>query len=150
MSPGNVTFRQRSVTKVSAGFRQKVSAAPTCPFESARSPTLLRMDRAATLTRDEAARLLKVSLDTLETWIDKGVIAMSGRGVDRASLDEVATQVERLRESGDNRPLLAVALSRLEQEDPAWRQQAQALYRARGTDDEFVSAAPGSDWDPED
>lgn len=109
------------------------------------------MDRGATVTKAEAACLLEVSRDTLDKWIESGVITpRGGGGVDRASLDEVAARVERLRESGKNHSLLGEALNRLEHEDPGSQQQAQAPQAGAEADEEFVSAAPGADWDPED
>ena len=60
--------------------------------------------------------------------------------------------MEALRQLGQDRGLLAEALSRLEQEDPEWRKQFDELYetsRSNGEDD-FVRAAPGPGWDPED
>jgi hypothetical protein len=68
----------------------------------------------------------------------------------------LAAQVKQLRRSGRHRGLLVEALSRLEQEDPGWRAEFERLYGpdlgsgASGGDGEYVSAAPGPDFGPED
>jgi hypothetical protein len=64
--------------------------------------------------------------------------------------------IAQLRRSGRHRGLLVEALSRLEQEDPGWRAEFERLYgpglgSGGGDDDgEYVSAAPGPDFGPED
>ena len=85
-------------------------------------------------------------------------------------LPTLAAQVKQLRRSGRHHGLLVEALSRLEQEDPEWRAEFERLYgpglRAMRSDDlvkvdldsfgpddddgEYVSAAPGPDFGPED
>lgn len=110
----------------------------------------LREEAGEIVTKAVAARVLKVSRNTLDKWIKRGLIVSRGRGVDRQALEEIALKVSRLRESGKNRPLFVEALNRLEQEDPAWQRRMQDIQGVRTTDDDLVSAAPGADWDPED
>jgi hypothetical protein len=68
----------------------------------------------------------------------------------------LAGEVKDLRRSGRQRGLLVQALSRLEQEDPRWREEFERLYGpglrsgGGGDDGEYVSAAPGADFGRED
>ena|ERR1700728_3376703 len=130
----------------------------------------------STYSKAQAAHLLDVSTTTLERWIGSGllpVVRVVGCKRDRVPvrpLLALAAQVKQLRLSGRHHGLLVEALSRLEQEDPEWRAEFERLYgpglRAMRSDDlvkvdldsfgpddddgEYVSAAPGPDFGPED
>lgn len=111
-------------------------------------------------TQSQAAALLGVSKTTLDNWVEKGLLSLQQvEGYKRprvaaAPLLELAAEVRELRRMGQKRGLLAEALARLEREDPEWRQQFDELYGERArrpfNRDDYVSARPGSDWDPGD
>jgi DNA-binding transcriptional regulator YiaG len=108
-------------------------------------------------SKAEAARLLEVSAPTLEKWVAAGLLPVEQTPdykhsrVPAKPLLELAASVRELRLMGRKRHLLVEALSRLEQEDPAWRAGFDELYGpALAASDEYVSAAPGPDWDAED
>lgn len=111
-------------------------------------------------SRAEAATVLEVSPPTVNKWVVQGLLPLQEvpgykrPRVPSAALLKLASEVQGLRALGRKRGLLEEALSRLEQEDPNWREEFQSLYGAQlaapaGKGD-FVSAAPGADWDPED
>jgi excisionase family DNA binding protein len=113
----------------------------------------------STYSKTEAAHLLDVSSTTLERWIDRGLIPVVQ--VPRYKRDRVparallvlAGEIRQLRRRGRHRGLLIEALSRLEQEDPRWRAEFERLYQPSLTsepDGDYVSAAPGPDFGPED
>jgi hypothetical protein len=100
---------------------------------------------------------LEVSAPTLNKWVRSGLLPVrAAQGykhpmVPAEALLALAGEVKELRRLGHNRGLLAEALSRLEQEDPRFAAEFAELYGiARDADEEFVSAAPGADWDPAD
>jgi transposase-like protein len=110
-------------------------------------------------SKAEAARLLDVSAPTLDKWVRSGLLpTQDAPGSKRKMIPshpllDLAAEVKELRRLGRNRGLLAEALSRLEQEDPRFAEQFAEFYGAAlaaGDDHEFVSAAPGPDWDPDD
>ena len=83
----------------------------------------LREDVGASVPKASAARILGVSTTTLEKWVDRGILATaagpSGREeIDAETLTDLAEEVERLRELGQDRALLAGAFHRLAQRDP--------------------------------
>jgi len=111
-------------------------------------------------SKAEAAALLDVSAPTLDKWIRTGLLPArhvpqyKRARIPSGPLLALAAEVKQLRRLGRNRGLLAEALSRLEEEDPTWRQQFDELYgaarRPPGKEDDYVSAAPGDDWDQND
>jgi hypothetical protein len=115
-----------------------------------------------TYSKAQAAHLLDVSTTTLEQWVASGLLPVvrveqyRRERVPARPLLALAAQVKELRRRGRRRGLLVEALSRLEQEDPRWRQEFESLYgpglgSGDGDDDgEYVSAAPGPDFGPED
>jgi excisionase family DNA binding protein len=85
------------------------------------------------ITKAVAARVLGVSVPTVDKWIARGQIptVANGSGPRRVALGplvDLATLVEELRESGQTEGLVAAALLRLEQEDPAYRKDFDELY----------------------
>jgi len=113
----------------------------------------------STYSKTEAAHLLDVSSTTLEKWIDRGLIPVvqvpryKRDRIPARALLALAGEVKQLRRQGRHRGLLIEALSRLEQEDPRWRAEFERLYRpglTGGPDEDYVSAAPGPDFGPED
>jgi hypothetical protein len=113
----------------------------------------------ATYSKAEAAHLLDVSATTLDKWIERGLLPVERvpqykrDRIPARPLLALAGEVKELRRLGRQRGLLVEALSRLEQEDPGWRAEFERLYShdlGSGDDDDYVSAAPGSDFGPGD
>jgi len=79
----------------------------------------LRQDAGPALPRAAAARILGVSRNTLNKWVDRGMVPTRDRGVDRAAVEEIAAEVNELRELNAAKPgVLAEALARLAEQDP--------------------------------
>ena len=107
----------------------------------------------------EAARLLGVSTTTLDNWISTGLLPLCNasdykrKRVLTKPLLALATEVKVLRRMGQQRGLLAEAVTRLERDDPNWAKEYQGLEKEasrpfkRG---DYLSAAPGPDWGPGD
>lgn len=117
------------------------------------------LDETSHFSQTEAAELLEVSKTTLDNWIAKGLVPLQEvpdykrLRVPAKPLLDLAAEVKELRRMGQKRGLLAEALVRLEQQDPAWKKEFDELYgdvERPFNRDEYVSAAPGPDWDPED
>lgn len=80
-----------------------------------------------------AARVLGVSVPTIDKWIDRGRIPVmyTPRGQRRVALGPLvalAAEVQGLREAGQTEGLIAAALLRLQQEDPEFRKEVDELY----------------------
>src|SRR5215217_2396269 len=80
-----------------------------------------------------AARVLGVSVPTVEKWVARGRIPtiLNGSGPPRigvSALVDLAALVEELRDQGKTEGLVAAALLRLEQEDPVYRDNFDELY----------------------
>jgi transposase len=80
-----------------------------------------------------AARVLGVSVPTVDKWIARGRIPTvpSASGPQRVAvvtLVDIAALVEVLREQGQTDGLVAAAILRLEQEDPAYHRDVAELY----------------------
>lgn len=80
-----------------------------------------------------AARVLGVSVKTLDKWIARGrvptVAGTNGRRLVALSpLVDLAAAVEQLREAGRTEGLLATALLELQQQDPQYRRNFHDLY----------------------
>ncbi len=111
-------------------------------------------------SKAEAAQLLEVSPPTLEHWVSSKLLPVERvRGYKRERVParpllRLATEVKELRRRGRQRGLLVEALSRIEQNDPEWRAEFERLYGEElgrpWSREDYVSAAPGADWDPED
>lgn len=79
-----------------------------------------------------AANILGISRTTLDKWILRGripVVDRSGRRmVPIKQLIPLAREVRELREAGTQDGIVAAALLRVEQSDPAWRGEFDELY----------------------
>lgn len=94
----------------------------------------LRSEIDDTVPKAVAARLLSVSVPTLNKWIARGLIPTRPSGryqrVPRDPLLELAGRVEELRRAGKQDGLLAEVAHRLQTAEPEYQQQAEALYGA--------------------
>ena len=118
----------------------------------------LRDELAPAMSKRQAAAVIGVSVPTLDKWIDRGLVpveaAPSGRP--RVLCDPVldlAERVEDLRKAGETRHLVATAVNRMLHEDPQYQREFDELYGpglAAMREGDFISAAPGPDFDPED
>lgn len=95
-----------------------------------------RVGEADSLSKTEAARLLEVSVNTLDKWIARDVIpTIKDKRYKRVRIPvqaalRLAEEIAELRRVGYDRGLLAEAISRLEQNDPQWKREFDELYRA--------------------
>lgn len=86
-----------------------------------------------TVPKAVAARVLQVSVPTLDKWIARGRIptlrkANGQRAVLLPELVTLAAAVEELRDAGQTDGVVAAALLRLEQHDPVFRAGFDELY----------------------
>lgn len=135
-------------------------AALQAALEEASSDIEGILDEDPHFSQVEAADLLGVSKTTLDKWVSLGRIPLENvtgykrPRVPAEPLVKLAAEVRTLRRKGRKRGLLVEALSRLEQEDPEFRKTFGELYGdAEGESFnrvDYVSAAPGPDWDSED
>lgn len=118
----------------------------------------LREDLEPTLTKRAAADIIGISLPTLNKWVARGLLPVErtrgGRPrLLRDAVLELAERIDDLRQMGENTHLVAAAVERLQREDPDYQRQFEELYGpglAATVKGDFLSAAPGPDWDPED
>jgi excisionase family DNA binding protein len=134
-------------------------AALTSAVRDATAELQAGLAERSTYSKVEAAHLLDVSATTLEKWIEQGLLPVvrvpryKRDRVPARALLALAGKVKELRRLGRQRGLLVEALSRLEQEEPGWRAEFEDLYGRGlrgGGGEEYVSAAPGSDFGPGD
>jgi hypothetical protein len=95
----------------------------------------LRQDAGETLPKAAAARVLGVSRGTLEKWIGRAMIptrTVDGlERVERAGLEEIATEVAALRRLREDNPaVLAEALTRLADRDPEFVGMAAQIAKS--------------------
>jgi hypothetical protein len=118
----------------------------------------LRRDLEETMSKSQAAKIIGVSVPTLDKWIEQRIVpverAPSGRPrVPRDTALDLAERVSDLRDLGRERNLIVALVHQLQRDDPTYQREFQKLYgpglRTRATD-EFVSAAPTADFGPED
>lgn len=118
----------------------------------------LRRDLDDTMSKTQAARVIGVSVPTLDRWIEQQIVpltrAASGRPrVPRDTTLDLAERVEELRHRGHERNLIVALVDELQRKDPAYQREFKDLYGpglralARG---KLVSAAPTDDFGPED
>lgn len=118
----------------------------------------LRDELAPSMSKRQAAAVIGVSVPTLDKWIDRGLLlvetAKSGRPrVLRDPVLDLAERVEDLRRAGETRHLVATAVDRMLREDPQYQREFDELYGpglAAMREGDFVSAAPGPDFGPDD
>ena len=118
----------------------------------------LRDELAPSMAKRQAAAVIGVSVPTLDKWIDRGLLpvetARSGRPrVLRDPVLDLAERVEDLRRAGETRHLVAMAVDQMLREDPEYQRGFDKLYGpglAAMREGDFVSAAPGADFGPED
>jgi DNA-binding transcriptional MerR regulator len=118
----------------------------------------LRRDLDDTMSKSQAAKVVGVSVPTLNKWIEQRIVpvkrATSGRPrVPRDTALDLAERVADLRQRGRERNLIVALLDQLQRNDPAYQREFQKLYgpglRALA-DDELVSAAPTGAFGPDD
>jgi hypothetical protein len=118
----------------------------------------LRRDLDDTMSKSQAAKVIGVSLPTLDKWIEQRIVpverAPSGRPrVPRDTALDLAERVSDLRDRGRERNLIAAVIHQLQHDDPTYQREFQKLYgpglRALASD-ALVSAAPTVDFGPED
>ena len=118
----------------------------------------LRRDLDETMSKTQAAKVIGVSVPTLDKWIDQRIIpverAASGRPrVPRDTALDLAERVSDLRERGRARNLIAAVVDQLQRDDSSYQREFKKLYGpgllalAGG---ELVSAAPTAEFGPED
>jgi hypothetical protein len=105
-----------------------------------------------------AARVLGVSVNTLDKWIARKRVptvpgAKGRRLVAVSPLVDLAAELEKLREAGRTEGLLAAALLELQQQDPRYREDFAGLYGeslAAMERDELVPATVPESFGPDD
>lgn len=118
----------------------------------------LRDELALSMSKRQAAAVIGVSVPTLDKWLDRGLLpvetAKSGRPrVLRDPVLDLAERVEDLRRAGERRHLVAMAVEHMLREDPQYQRESDELYGpglAAMREGDFISAAPGADFGPED
>jgi excisionase family DNA binding protein len=93
----------------------------------------VRQSVGSGVSKAVAARVLGVSVPTIDKWIERGRIPTVPNGsgprrVEVGALVSLGALVEELRERGQTGGLVATALQRLEQQDPVYRRDLDELY----------------------
>ena len=118
----------------------------------------LRRDLDETMSKAQAAKVIGVSVPTLDKWIEQRIVpverAASGRPrVPRDTTLDLAERVSDLRERGRERNLIVAVVHQLQRDDSTYRSELEKLYgpglRALASE-ELVSAAPTAEFGPED
>jgi hypothetical protein len=107
-------------------LRRTADAGPLPADARARIATVeegLREDVGESLSKASAARILGISLTTLDKWIGRSMLTTvtrpNGREeIEAASFYDLAAEVERLRELGEDKAVIAAAFHRLAEHDP--------------------------------
>ncbi len=95
-----------------------------------------RLDAKRGIPKAVAARMLGVSVNTLDKWIARGhVVVIRDEHSQRVLVAtgpfaRLLSQVRLLRSSGESEGVLAAAIAQLEREDPAYQRQFDELYGA--------------------
>lgn len=118
----------------------------------------LRRDLDETMSKSQAAKVIGVSVPTLDKWIAQGIVpvgrAASGRPrVPRDTALDLAERVSDLRERGRERNLIVAIVHQLQRDDSTYQHEFQKLYGPglhALASDEPVAAAPTADFRPED
>jgi DNA repair photolyase len=118
----------------------------------------LGRDLDETMSKAQAAKVIGVSVPTLDKWIGQRIVpverAASGRPrVPRDTALDLAERVSDLRERGRERNLIIAVVHELQRADSTYRGEFEKLYgpglRALASE-ELVSAAPTAEFGPED
>jgi DNA repair photolyase len=118
----------------------------------------LRRDLDETMSKAQAAKVIGVSVPTLDKWIEQRIVpverAASGRPrVPRDTALDLAERVADLRDRGRERNLIVAVVHQLQRDDSTYQREFRKLYgpglRALAKQ-QFVSAAPTADFGPED
>jgi excisionase family DNA binding protein len=110
------------------------------------------------VSKTVAARVLGVSVNTIDKWIARGSIptvrtAAGKRLVALTPLVDLAAAVEDLREAGQTSGVLAAAITHLQQRDPPYRKEFEKLYGhslAAAKSGDLVPAAIPDTFGPDD
>jgi hypothetical protein len=95
-----------------------------------------RVDAQQGIPKAVAARMLGISVNTLDKWIARGRVAVlkdtrSGRTlVATVPFARLLNEVRDLRAAGATEGILAAAIARLEREDPQYQREFAKLYGA--------------------
>jgi hypothetical protein len=118
----------------------------------------LRGDLDDTMSKSQAAKVIGVSVPTLDKWIEQRIVpvkrATSGRPrVPRDTALDLAERVADLRQGGRERNLIVALVDELQRNDPAYQREFKKLYgpglRALAGG-ELVSASPTDAFGPDD
>jgi hypothetical protein len=118
----------------------------------------LRSDLDDTMSKSQAAKVIGVSVPTLDKWIEQRIVpverAPSGRPrVPRDTALDLAERVSDLRERGRERNLIVAVVDQLQRDGSAYQREFKKLYgpglRALASG-ELVSAAPTDEFGRED
>lgn len=118
----------------------------------------LRGDLEDTMSKSQAAKVIGVSVPTLDKWIEQRIVpvsrAASGRPrVPRDTTLDLAERVADLRRRGRERNLIIALVDQRQRDDPVYRREFRKLYgpglRALEKS-ELVSAAPTDAFGPDD
>jgi hypothetical protein len=118
----------------------------------------LRGDLDETMSKAQAAKVIGVSVPTLDNWIDERIVPVnrvaSGRPrVPRDTALDLAERVADLRQRGRERNLIIALVDQLQRDDSLYRREFRTLYgpglRALAKGD-LVSAAPTGAFGPDD
>lgn len=118
----------------------------------------LRGDLEDTLSKAQAAKVIGVSVPTLDKWIEQRIVpvkrASSGRPrIPRDTALDLAERVADVRQRGRERNLIIALVEQLQRDDRLYQREFKQLYGpglralAKG---EFVSAGPTDAFGPED
>ena len=118
----------------------------------------LRAELDDTMSKTQAAKVIGVSVPTLDSWIGLRIVpiqkAPSGRPrVPRDTALDLAERIEDLRARGRARNLIAGVVDLLQREDATYQREFQHLYGPGLTalaQGDLVSAAPPDSFGPED
>jgi hypothetical protein len=118
----------------------------------------LRGDLEETMNKTQAAKVIGVSVPTLDKWIELGFVpvtrAASGRPrVPRDTALDLAERITDLRERGRDRNLIVWLVDALQRDDSLYQQEFRKFYgpglHAMASSD-LVSAAPTDAFGPDD
>jgi hypothetical protein len=110
------------------------------------------------VSKQQAARTIGVGVATVDSWIARGLLSVQSVSggeprLSRNAVLAVAARVAELRRMGQTPRLVTAAVDQMLREDPRYQREFAELYgpglaAMRGGD--FVSAAPGPEFGPED